>query len=121
MKKGDSVYVVFDDSRILPFEATIISVGSRYITIDNTHRSSARYHKDTLCSADDKSGWNAHAKLYKSKEAYEQSIIDGARREEVYTKIIELLQDTKDLDIGILDEIYNTIRLLIARRKHYKK
>ena len=119
MKKGDSVYVVFDDPRIRPLEATIISVGSRYITIDNIHRSSARYHKDTLCSADDASGWNARAKLYKSKEAYEQSIIDSARKNELYTKITELLQEAKDLDI--LVELYNTTRLLVTRHRRNAK
>lgn len=119
MKKGDLVYVVFDDPRIRPIEATIISVGSKYITINNIYHGSARFHKDTLCSADDRFGRNARAKLYKSKEAYEQFIIDRAHRKELYTKITELLQDVNNLDI--LVEIYNTIRLLIARHKHYKK
>lgn len=37
MNKGDKVIVVYENKRIPPSEATIVSVGRKYITINNIH------------------------------------------------------------------------------------
>lgn len=92
MNKGDRVIVVYEDKRISPLEATVISVGRKYITINNIHTDYSKFDLVTHESVDTRSGYNIRAKLYSSIDAYNEEIKEKQLYKELYDKILSLLK-----------------------------
>lgn len=68
IQKGSLVYIVPDDTRHEPYNSRVLSVGSKYITVEGRDRFDIR----TLYSVEDSKGWNPRLQLYKSKEYFER-------------------------------------------------
>lgn len=103
MKKGNIVYVVYDDKRRSPFHATIKSIGKKYIHIDNVHISESKFDIITHESVNDNTGWNCKAKLFESKESYETQIKENELKRQLYLKITNKLRSASLFD---LERIY---------------
>ena len=92
MNKGDRVIVAYEDKRIPPSEATVISVGRKYITINNIHPDYSKFDLVTHESVDTRSGYNIRAKLYSSIDAYNEEIKEKQLYKELYDKVLSLLK-----------------------------
>jgi hypothetical protein len=103
IKKGDSVYVVSPDTRNKPYEATVKTVGRKYITIDNGWNS--KYDKETGFNIE-LSAW----RIYPSKREYE---VEQERYEML--KYISRNIDRADLSCAEIRTIYNIIKSSIER------
>lgn len=106
MKKGDKVYVVYKDARNRPHYSNIISVGSKYITIDGVHRDYSRFDKITKESVDTQNGWNCRAVLFESEEAYNEYVLRKNRKVLLRNKLIDYI---KTLECDKLEEIYKIL------------
>lgn len=107
MFKGERVYIVPEDSRTAPYYRTIISIGSKYITVDD-NCSYNRFDKNTHESICDKNGWNPRLKLYRSKFEYEQELLSISERKQLLENINNLLHKCNN---NMLKQIYNYIKL----------
>lgn len=78
LAKGQDVYIVPHDSRYKPFHAKVISIGSKYITIDNLHYTENKFYISDL------SNISGRYDLYFSEEHYEREIKAREKRKEIY-------------------------------------
>lgn len=92
MKVGDTVYLVYDDSRQRACNVVIKSIGNKYITVDGVHKSEARYDKLTKRSVDDNRGWNCNAELFESESAYIEYKNKRSLERKLANEIIEALK-----------------------------
>ena len=70
IKVSSRVYIVPDDKRDTPYYRTVVSIGRKYITVDD-NPSYNRFYVQTRRSADDKNGWNPRLTLYESERDYQ--------------------------------------------------
>lgn len=68
IQKGSLVYIVPLDNRHEPYNCRVLSIGTKYITVEDKNK----FDKYTLYSIDDSKGWNPRLQLYKSKEYFER-------------------------------------------------
>lgn len=108
MKKGDKVYVVYDDTRNKPHYSNIISVGSKYIIIGNIHRDYSRFDKMTKRSVDAPNGYNCRAMLFENEEAYNKHVLRKNKEALLKNKLISYI---KTLECDKLEEIYKILGL----------
>lgn len=92
--KGQDVYIVPRDSRLKPFYAKIISIGSKYITVDKLHYTENKFYTSDLSHADS----NRYS-LYLSEEHYNEEIKAREKRKEIYDYCVNNL---RKLDYGQL-------------------
>lgn len=104
---GSKVYIVPDDTRSKPYYRTVISIGRKYITVDD-NSSNNKFDILTKRSVCDKNGWNPNLKLYDSKFAYEQQLQYDTERKQLLENIEKLLQKCNN---NMLKQIYNYIKL----------
>lgn len=103
MKIGDTLYLVYDDTRKEPRNVTVTSIGRKYITVDGVHGSESKYDILTKKSVDDNTGWNCRATLYTSKEQYNKIAYQKLITNEYCIRIIHMLQHGMVSDSKILD------------------
>lgn len=104
MKVGDTLYLVYDDTRLSPHTVKIKSIGNKYVHVDFVCIYNDKFDKNTLRSADDRNGYNIKATLYKSKEDYERKQKETEFRMTLLLKIRENLGlQTTDTLITITD------------------
>ena len=117
LSKGRKVYIVPEDTRSKPFEATIISVGRKYITIDAyNYRFNAQVKRFPIPSVEDYSGWNPCLDLYLSKEHYQQSIENSKMCSFLKQEITRFITNEDMQDANILEKIYNFIKQIKDER-----
>jgi len=99
--KGQNVYVSSSDSRQSGFNATITSIGSKYITVTDEYGCKRRFDKERLYCVD----WSIYH-LEESEAAYKERLV----REEKFRTIRRYINmlDCILLDNEI-DDIYNRI------------
>ena len=121
LSKRQKVFIVPEDTRSKPFEATIISVGRKYITIDAyNYRFNAQVKRFPIPSVEDSSGWNPRLDLYLSKEHYQQSIENSNICSFLKQEIIRFITNEDMQDAYILEKIYNLLnRLKMREDKEY--
>ena len=103
IKVGNRVYIVPDDNRNTPYYRTVVSIGRKYITVDD-NSSYNRFYVQTRRSADDRNGWNPQLTLYESERDYQIMLEIQYERCELISKIQNKLSDAT---LGELKEIYN--------------
>ena len=103
MKIGDTLYLVYDDTRKKPINVTVKSIGRKYITVDGVHACESRYDILTKRSVNDNTGWNCCATLYTSKEQYNKAAYQKLIANEYRLRIIYMLQHGRVPDSMILD------------------
>lgn len=81
LQKGQSVYIVPSDKRYEPFYAKVLSIGSKYITVDNIRKNENKFFIQYLCNTD------GRYKLYLSKEHYEENIKAHKKRKEIISSM----------------------------------
>lgn len=106
MKKGDSVYIVYDDSRMRPHRATILSIGSKYIYVSEMHPSQSRFDILTHKSVDTSSGYNIRATLYSSEADYRLLQERNAREKALREKVISW---ARHADMLLLETVINIV------------
>ena len=67
--KGQDVYIVPSDSRNKPFHAKIVSIGSKYITVDGLHYTENKFYISDLSHVN-----STRYSLYLSEEHYNEEI-----------------------------------------------
>ena len=92
--KGQDVYIVPSDSRNKPFHAKIVSIGSKYITVDSLHYTENKFYISDLSHVD-----SARYSLYLSEEHYNEEIKAREKRKEIYDYCVNNL---RKLDYGQL-------------------
>ena len=102
IKVGNRVYIVPDDKRDTPYYRTVVSIGRKYITVDD-NSSYNRFYVQTRRSANDKNGWNPRLTLYESERDYQ---IMQDERYELISKIQNKLPNTS---LEKLEQIYKLI------------
>lgn len=107
IKVGSQVYIVPDDTRNIPYYRTVVSIGRKYITVDD-NPSCNKFDISTKKSVNDKTGWNPRLNLYESKFAYEQQLQYSIERKQLLENIDRLLQKCNN---SMLKQIYNYIKL----------
>ena len=101
IKKGDSVYVYSDTQN--DFDGIVISVGSKYITIqEGTYRRKWRFDKETHICED----WSVYT-LFASKEDADKFL---ERREKERFVKHEIDFATRNMTDEEFDTIYNIIK-----------
>ena len=101
IQKGSLVYIVPDDTRHEPYNSRVLSVGSKYITVEGQDRFDIR----TLYSVEDSKGWNPRLQLYKSKEHFERKKQEDKLKGDIISYIekhlgsmpIRILRDISEL------------------------
>jgi hypothetical protein len=73
MTKGQKVYVASNDKRMEGYEATVKSIGSKYITTVSQYGRIQRFDKETMCDVE-WSNWELHESLgeYNHYEEYRE-------------------------------------------------
>ena len=77
--KGQDVYIVPSDSRNKPFHAKIVSIGSKYITVDGLHNTENKFYVSDLSHVD-----STRYSLYLSEEHYKETMAANKKRKEIY-------------------------------------
>lgn len=85
LAKGQDVYIVPSDSRNKPFHAKIVSIGSKYITVDKLHHTENKFY------ISDFSHINNRYSLYLSEEHYNEEIKAREKRKEIYNYCVNNL------------------------------
>lgn len=117
LSKGQKVYIVPEDTRNGPFEATIISIGRKYITIDTyNYRFNAQVKRFPIPSVEDYSGWNPRIDLYLSKEHYLRTVINSNKCILLRQEIIRLISDDDMKDAVTLEKIWKFIKQIKDER-----
>lgn len=107
IQKGSKVYIVPSDTRNVPYYRTVVSIGRKYITVDD-NSSYNRFDIKTHLSVNDYNNWNPRLKIYGSKYEYEQQLQYDSERKQLLEKIDKLLQKCNN---NMLKQIYNYIKL----------
>lgn len=105
IQKGNKVYVVPEDSRNVPYYRAVVSIGRKYITVDDNPDYN-RFDINTHESICNRAGWNPRLKLYESKEEYEWQQVLTVEREQLRKNIHDLLLKCNN---DKLKQIYNYI------------
>lgn len=103
IQKGSLVYIVPDDTRHEPYNCRVLSVGSKYITVEGKDRFDIR----TLYSVEDSKGWNPRLQLYKSKEYFERKKQEGELKGDIISYIEKHLGD---MPISVLKDISDLVK-----------
>lgn len=107
IQKGSKVYIVPRDTRIEPYYRTVVSIGRKYITVDdNLHYN--KFDILTKESVDDSSGWNPHLILYESKEAYKDII----EKRDKWLKLYSIISDEHLLQKATIEQLEMIIKML---------
>lgn len=99
--KGQSVYVSSSDSRQEGYNATITSIGSKYITVTDEYGCKQRFDKERLYCID----WSIYH-LEESDESYKADLVRKEKIRFIEKNIHRL--DSVLLDSEI-DDIYNRL------------
>ena len=99
---------MYKDARNHPHYSNIISVGSKYITIDGVHRDYSKFDKITKESVDTRNGWNCRAMLFESEEAYSKHVLRKNKEVLLRNKLIDYI---RTLECDKLEEIYKALGL----------
>lgn len=103
IQKGSLVYIVPDDTRHEPYNSRVVSVGSKYITVEDRDR----FDIQTLYSVEDGRGWNPRLQLYKSKEHFERK----KQKDELKRGIISYIEKhLGDMPISVLKDISDLVK-----------
>ena len=103
IQKGSLVYIVPDDTRHEPYSCRVLSVGSKYITVEGRDR----FDIHTLYSVEDSKGWNPRLQLYKSKEYFERK----KQKDELKRGIISYIEKhLGDMPISVLKDISDLVK-----------
>lgn len=98
--KGQSVYVSSSDSRHSGFNATITSIGSKYITATDEYGRKYKFDKERLYCID----WSIYH-LEESEQSYKKKLLRKIK--------LRVISDTYRLDSVLsdseIDDIYNRI------------
>lgn len=89
IQKGSLVYIVPEDTRHEPYNCRVLSVGSKYITVEGKDKFDIR----TLYSVEDSRGWNPRLQLYKSKEYFERKKQEDELKGDIISYIEKHLGD----------------------------
>lgn len=106
IQKGSKVYIVPNDKRNAPYHRTVVSIGRKYITVDD-NSSYNRFDIITKQSVNDKNDWNPRLKLYENKEEYEQQLQYASERKQLLENIEQCLQKCNNNE---LKQIYNIVK-----------
>lgn len=99
--KGQNVYVSSSDSRQEGFNATITSIGSKYITATDKWGRKYRFDKERYYCVD----WSIYH-LEESEESYKTKLVREEKMRFIHKNIYRL--DNVLLD-GEVDDIYNRL------------
>lgn len=92
-----------DDTRHEPYSRRVLSVGSKYITVEGKDKFDIR----TLYSVEDSKGWNPRLQLYKSKEYFERK----KQEDELKGGIISYIEKhLGDMPIHVLRDISELVK-----------
>ena len=105
IKVGNRVYIVPDDKRDTPYYRTVVSIGRKYITVDD-NPSYNRFYVQTRRSVDDKNGWNPRLTLYESERDYQ---IMQEMQNERYELISKIQNKLPKASLEKLEQIYKLI------------
>ena len=99
--KGQSVYVASSDDRHKGYNATITSIGSKYITTTNEYGRKQKFDKERYCCID----WCIYH-IEESEESYKLKLVRKEKTRFIRNNIYRL--DSVLLDSEI-DDIYNRL------------
>ena len=103
IQKGSLVYIVPDDTRHEPYNSRVLSVGSKYITVEGRDR----FDIHTLYSVEDSKGWNPRLQLYKSKVHFERK----KQKDDLKGGIISYIEKhLGDMPISVLKGISDLVK-----------
>lgn len=109
--KGQRVYIVPEDSRNRPYEATVVSVGPKYITVGPPNfRFDAKATKFPIHSVEDYSDWNPRLNMYPSRNYYILSVNNEHKRKVYTLEISDMIKWIDDVDA--LEKIHDFIKQL---------
>lgn len=108
LQKGQSVYIVPIDKRYEPFYTKVLSIGSKYITVD-MNKNENKFFIQHLRHIDDR------YKLYLSKKHYEKEIKTREKRKEIIDNMSSIY--LVGLDYTRLCELDTLIRMYIFNGK----
>ena len=105
IKRGDKVYAYSSDPRNANYEATVKSIGPKFITIDGVGRWMNKYEKRTLTCED----WCCYSLFLGTKEEYENHKMVEAECDKLVKEIpalikgfsLEQLKDLREYIISI--------------------
>lgn len=100
--KGQNVYVSSNDSRQSGFNATITSIGSKYITATTKYGIKYRFDKERYYCVD----WSIY-NLEESEQSYKAKLVREEKIRFIYQNMYRL--DSVLLDREI-DDIYNRLK-----------
>lgn len=101
IKKGDSVYVFSDDSRHKSFEGTAISVGAKYITVEEgTGGRRWKFDRETRMCVE----WSIYY-VYKDKSEADARVKREEMRKFVHQNISRALVNMSDEDFETIHDI----------------
>ena len=103
IQKGSLVYIVPTDNRHEPYNCRVLSIGAKYITVEDKNK----FDKITLYSVDDSRGWNPRLRLYKSKEHFEHKKQEDELKRDIISYIEKHLGD---MPIRVLKDISDLIK-----------
>ena len=104
-EKGQKVYVSSSDSRQNGFDATIASIGSKFITVTADYGRKYKFAKDTLVCEE----WTIY-NLEESRESYENRLARDNKLSMIrrnYHLLGKVLSDEE------LDDIYERIKKIV--------
>ena len=99
--KGQSVYVSSSDERHRGYNATITSIGSKYITTTDEYGRKQKFDKERLCCVD----WPIYH-LEESESSYNGRMLREAKLRVIGNNIHRLSSVLLDIEI---DDIYNRL------------
>lgn len=101
IKKGDSVYVYSDDDRHHPFEGVAVSVGSKYITVEESSGRRWKFDKESRLCQD----WSIFY-VYANKSEADEKVKREEMRKFVHREISSALFNMSDDEF---ETVYNII------------
>ena len=120
IKRGQIVYLVPLDTRLKPTEATVVKVGSKYITTDYYgYRFDAKAEQFPIDSCECPDGWNLRMRLFLSRKHYYEQQFFGEACNTYRKQIADKLTGIND--VPTLERINNFIEQLIKRSLCLKK
>lgn len=87
LKKGDTVFIYTSDKRNKNYEAKVVSIGRKYITIDNPHWMN-QFDKETLqCEQ-----WRAYSLYPGTEQQYNEYKQNEGKIAEVKARLKEIIE-----------------------------
>ena len=103
--KGESAYVASSDSRQSGFECTIISLGKKYITVENKYGRKYKFNNDDTLICED---WSIY-RLYKSEDDWKKDESKKEKLRFIGNRIYKLPLVLSDDEINSIYERLNTL------------